>query len=399
MKYLAVLLFFSSYIVLYAQSASPCIEPESSPSKPAKVLVKREASPILRRENEEQFLLSMDFMKSKTKNIKIPTEVKEGTFITVTYIHSICKTSQYDQLRLDKERKKELLRIFPKLDKNLLVEWKETKYDSCGEKENTSDKFHGFAIHYRPKPSEETWKKEKDILFGKKPGSSAESRSESCVAESGPPQRFQKDEIVSKVLERKKEWDGAIVGDLTGSMFPYTQQLFLYFKLQTLKKNEKSFVFFNDGDLTPNEKKLVGKTGGIYFQKLKSYEELEKLAKATISGGYGGDGPENDIEALIKAQAVCPECKELILIADNFSTMRDYSLMSQIQKPVRVVLCGSFAGINTEYLDLARNTKGSVHTIEEDLENLMELNEGQTIELNKKKYVLEKGRFKPIQSI
>ncbi|WP_125226304.1 hypothetical protein [Leptospira neocaledonica] len=338
-------------------------------------------------------------MKSKTKNVKIPTEVKEGIFITVTYIHSICKTSAYDQLRLDQERKKELLRIFPKLDKNTLVEWKETKYDSCGEKENTSDKFHGFAIHYRPKPSEETWKKEKDILFGKKPERSVESRSESCVAESGTSPQFQKDEIVSKVLERKKEWDGAIVGDLTGSMFPYTQQLFLYFKLQTLKKIEKFFVFFNDGDNTPDGKKVVGKTGGIYFQKLKVYEELEKLAKATISGGYGGDGPENDIEALIKAQEVCPDCKELILIADNFSTMRDYSLMGKIQKPVRVVLCGSYAGINTEYLDLARNTKGSVHTIEEDLENLMELNEGQTIELNKKKYVLEKGRFKPIRSI
>lgn len=182
-------------------------------------------------------------------------------------------------------------------------------------------------------------------------------------------------------------------------MFPYTQQLFLYFKLQTLKRIERAFVFFNDGDRTPDEKKVTGKTGGIYFQKLKNYEELEKLAKAAISGGYGGDSPENDIEALIKAQAVCPECKELILIADNFSNMRDYSLMSQIQKPVRVVLCGSYAGINTEYLDLARITKGSVHTIEEDLENLMELNEGQIIELNKKKYVLEKGRFKPIQSI
>ncbi|EMJ99981.1 MULTISPECIES: hypothetical protein [unclassified Leptospira] len=402
MKFLAVLFFFFFHIVLLAQDASPtstCIEPESLPSKPVKDLAKREDPLILKRENEEQFLLSMDFMKSKVKNVKIPTEVKEGTFITVTYIHSICKNSFYDQQRLDKERRKELLRIFPTLENNLLVEWKEKKYESCGEKENTSDKFHGFAINYRQKPSGETWKKEKEILFGKKPEISVESRSESCVTVSKHSPQFQKDEIVSKVLERKKEWNGAIVGDLTGSMFPYTQQLFLYFKLQTLKRIERAFVFFNDGDRTPDEKKVTGKTGGIYFQKLKNYEELEKLAKAAISGGYGGDSPENDIEALIKAQAVCPECKELILIADNFSNMRDYSLMSQIQKPVRVVLCGSYAGINTEYLDLARITKGSVHTIEEDLENLMELNEGQIIELNKKKYVLEKGRFKPIQSI
>lgn len=115
--------------------------------------------------------------------------------------------------------------------------------------------------------------------------------------------------------------------------------------------------------------------------------------------GGGGDCPENDVEALL---AVLPHKKsydEIILVADNYSSMRDLSLMVDLNVPVRVILCGLensfFEGreLNEEYLNLAYATGGSVHTMKEDIYNLATLKNGESIVVNGKKYDFEDGRF------
>ena len=104
--------------------------------------------------------------------------------------------------------------------------------------------------------------------------------------------------------------------------------------------------------------------------------------------------PKNNIEALINAERTYPENAFHVLIADNWAPIKDISLASHLKKPVRIVLCGVVDNaINTEYLDLARLTKGSVHLMETDLFNLATLHEGEIILIGKKEYKLMNGHF------
>ncbi|MCH2085530.1 MAG: hypothetical protein MK226_24320, partial [Saprospiraceae bacterium] len=70
-----------------------------------------------------------------------------------------------------------------------------------------------------------------------------------------------------------------------------------------------------------------------------------------------------------------------------------------IDRPVRIILCGTQFGINKQYLDLARATKGSVHTIEKDISNLMNLREGEKITISGRTFVIENGKFIELKKI
>ncbi|MFK7756420.1 MAG: hypothetical protein AB8B53_05755 [Flavobacteriales bacterium] len=205
------------------------------------------------------------------------------------------------------------------------------------------------------------------------------------------------DSTVTAILNRNQWKDMLIVADITGSMSPYTAQLMLWLRLNSYKNEAKQFVFFNDGDFKPNWKKRVGSTGGLYSDKLDAYEDIEALAYKAMSNGGGGDAPENDIEALIKAEKDCPDCVNTILIADNWAPLRDLKLAEHLSKPVKIILCGAQYGVNPEYLELASLTGGSVHTMHTDLVDLMHLNEGETIEIDGQIFKIEKGKFQRFQ--
>ncbi len=205
---------------------------------------------------------------------------------------------------------------------------------------------------------------------------------------------IQTDSNIFKVIERHPEWnDMAVIGDLTGSMSPYTAQILLWHKLNIEKNTNrtKHFYFFNDGDSKPNMAKKTGKVGGIYDGIGDSFDDVKDLAKKCMMAGGGGDAPENNVETLIKATTECLECKEFVMIADNYATPRDMRLIDQVNKPVRVILCGVWGPINPAYLEMARKTGGSVHTMEEDLDGLMEYTEGSTFEFNGSEYQIKNG--------
>jgi TonB family protein len=207
------------------------------------------------------------------------------------------------------------------------------------------------------------------------------------------------DSTVVKILNRNSTWNKMlVVCDFTGSMSPYTAQLLVWHKLniETNKQRIEYFTFFNDGDRKPDQQKQIGKTGGIYHSQAKNFNDIKDLAQKTMRGGFGGDTPENNIEALLEAIEKCENCNDIIMIADNFATPRDLSLLKNINKPIKMIMCGTFGGINPAYLDIAKQTKGSLHTIEEDIMNLMELNEGEEITIGGRKYQIKRGKFVPI---
>lgn len=205
---------------------------------------------------------------------------------------------------------------------------------------------------------------------------------------------YQPDSTVFKIFDRNKKWSNMLIAaDLTGSMYPYTAQLLAWLQLNSKTKKAKNFVFFNDGNATPDRKKIIGLTGGIYLSKTNDFQEVKKLAQKTMYAGGGGDAPENNVEALLRGIKANPNCKDIIMIADNWAPIKDIQLAEKITKPVKIILCGVWTGINTDYLNLARITGGSIHTIEEDLTDLALLNEGESIELFGVSYTISEGKF------
>jgi hypothetical protein len=204
--------------------------------------------------------------------------------------------------------------------------------------------------------------------------------------------------VVFNVLKRNKKWNNKlIVADLTGSMYPYAQQVSTWMKLHFMKDTtSQNFAFFNDGDKKRDEDKKVGATGGVYHCKAKTVDELVATMEMTIKKGQGGDAPENPIEAIIYGLNKSGKVEEVVLIADNWAKARDIKMLPRIKVPVRVILCGVFDGmeINEDYLNIAYKTKGSVHTIEQDITDLMKQGKDKKFNINGVDYIIKNGSIK-----
>ena len=180
------------------------------------------------------------------------------------------------------------------------------------------------------------------------------------------------DSVVSEVLDRHPEWNKKIViNDWTGSMYGYGSQVILWHLMNLDKSGISKITLFNDGDKKPTHRKKIGKTKGIYSSNADQPSEILDLFNTVMKKGGGGDGPENDVEAILKAIEDTPE-SEVILIADNSACVRDISLAYKINRPVRIILCGynPEEGVNPDYVYLAKITNGGIYTMEDDLEQL-----------------------------
>lgn len=182
-----------------------------------------------------------------------------------------------------------------------------------------------------------------------------------------------KDNVVQAVLDRHPEWKNAIViNDWTGSMYGYGAQVLLWHVTNFQKSGITSITLFNDGDNKTNFDKKIAETGGIYSESPDNVLTLEKTFNYVMLKGMGGDGPENNIEAILKAMETTPFHSEIILIADNNACIRDLELVEFITEPVKVIVCGYDPkfGINPDLVYLAKKTNGGLFTLTDDIENI-----------------------------
>ena len=207
------------------------------------------------------------------------------------------------------------------------------------------------------------------------------------------------DTVVSTVLNRNK-WDNKlIVCDLTGSMQPYSAQLSAWYQLHYMNEKDLQFVFFNDGDNKNDSNKKIGETGGIYYSASKGVDSLFKFGAMVSSKGNGGDCAENNMEALIKGTKMAKPFKELVMIVDNNAPVKDIELLTQFNTPVHIILCGADKEVLLDYLLIAWKTKGSIHTIEEDITKIAKMSNGQDITISGIKYRIMGGEFVRISDI
>jgi len=290
-----------------------------------------------------------------------------------------------DISELNKQRILNMLSIRSDLIKTEGITWSLVRQMYCKNESQAKMMFHGAVIYYKPNQDQELRRKERKSYVSLPKDDSKE------INEKDLKEMFEDDAVVLNAFERNKWKEPVIVADVTGSMFPYMKQIAFWFLLKMNKKEETYIALFNDGDGRSNDEKVAGRTGGVHTIKTKDYIEFRELLIKAVSLGDGGDSDENDIEAVYEAQRDNPDAKEIILIADNFANMRDYNLIYKIKKPVRVILCGTKYRMNVQYLNLAFATGGSVHTINEDINNLINKSEGDSFKIMGKTYTIKDG--------
>ena len=306
----------------------------------------------------------------------------------ITYVYSNCLRS--NQLKVFVRNKRNLNALqysAPGLFTDPMIRWDILEQRDCTGEGDAAKLFHGFIIttFTRPDPKERENDKKifTDLLAGKE------------ITPHRPGDQYNpRHNTVTRVLTRNTTWNHMlIVSDLTGSMGPYVGRLLLWQKQNAHLKRAKHFVFFNDGDKKKSSEKKAGVTGGIYQTGAENLNDIIKRAIEATAGGTGGDLQENDVEALLKGVQACPACQSLVLVADLRSPMRDFKLHSRILKPVKIILCGKGRTINLEYLDLARNSGGSLHTYDKDFTSIASMQENDTINIMGYTYMVRGGAF------
>jgi hypothetical protein len=198
------------------------------------------------------------------------------------------------------------------------------------------------------------------------------------------------DSVVIQTMKRNTNWKNPlVVEDVTGSMYPYLAQTFLWRRITLATTETSNFVFFNDGDTRPDGP--IGKSGGAYHIASRNVEDVEEAAYSCMRKGGGGGAPENNIESLLYAMDKCDSCESVIMIADNLAPVRDMRLLNKVKKPVHIIVCGATGGrIHHNYIEIARKTGGSIHTMEQDITDLSALNEGKVFKIGDQKFRISK---------
>ncbi len=289
---------------------------------------------------------------------------------------------------LNLNRIKEIEQFFPILVQNPLIKWNIIRQTNCQTEAAARTFFHGVIIYYEASSSKEFLKEVATKLDNYLPEDPSKIVAQKIIDTMSKP-------TINNVLNRQKQWTNAVfIVDLTSSMIPYNSQIALWQLLNTDKGVIKEIVMFNDGDSAPIEAKILGKTGGIYHLKSINYQAIRSESRKVCHNGLGNnDSPENDLEAVLFAIEKNPNASEYILIADNDAPPRDMELLDKIYRPIRIILCDTDKGILPEYLEIARKTGGSVHTLKEDILDLIKKKEAETIVAGGRKYKVKNGRI------
>ena len=375
-----------------------------------------------------QLAIAMPFAKEIILNPEQRSYFDEQVVVKIELVYTKYRTSPtFDQKMLNYNRLVELKKLLPDLFENPLWDFALMSQTNGNSREECNPMFHGFIFTFRPNSSSTTLAAESNYLQqvvdnlikqdNKDPNDKLsydiKTRWDTQIGyvhdtiwkvneikQVPPPdffydQTLYKDSTVLNAFERNSTWQNfAVVTDVTGSMSPYIAQVFVWLKQQTEKNTAKYFVFFNDGDNKESRKKKPLETGGVYGTPNKGLDEvMQTAARCMQNGSGGGERQENDVEAILFALQEYKSAQEVILVADNFESMRDYKYIDGIKKPVRIIVCGAKNRVHIEYLDLARITKGSVHTKTTDIYDLDKIKQGQQITIDGERYIFDNGRF------
>lgn len=188
-----------------------------------------------------------------------------------------------------------------------------------------------------------------------------------------------------------------IVCDITSTMFPYTTQVFDWMNENTENTSIKGIVFFTDCDSLGRQTR--GRLPGKMFT-VRTKDELvlwDTMFAAINNTENNKDKPENNIEALLYAQKNFPDADEIVMIADNSTQVKDMKQLSKVKKKVHIILCGETYEKNlafqSDYVQIAKKTKGTIHTLEDDIDNIAKVKEMSVVRVGNIYFRFHKGKF------
>ncbi len=194
-------------------------------------------------------------------------------------------------------------------------------------------------------------------------------------------------------------WPNAVVVcDFTSSMYLYSTQLLAWFRKNETNRQVRGLVFFTDCDSLGRETE-PGQSGRMFVTRSRAVGEVLPLMLASARNTMGNvDDAENNIDPLAYAQRQFPEAEHLILIADNSSAVKDMARLPELHKPVHIILCGptldTALAFQPDYYTIARQTGGSLHTLEDDLTQVAQLPPNTWIRIDGRYFRRTKrGRF------
>lgn len=363
--------------------------------------------------------LTMAFDQFKAINPDVLARLKRQKIFAIDLVYSqFPKNKSFVQL--NRNRLQNLQKYLPNKIQTPDIAWRHLAQNNCHSYAEACKLFHGLVVYFYPL---------KDTL-NTLPSTRKKAPRNDTVKLTRPPQEIKKnididqlplltpgrvdytqrhtfyqivqnkyipdDSTVYKVFERNR-WDSMlVVVDWTGSMYKHGAQLLVWMKaFHQQKKRLRNFLFFNDGDGKNLGEKVPGNTGGLYHTSAQNLDKVIATMHKAEKRGKGGDGPENDLEAVLKGMKMFPDCKEIILIADATSPVRDYILLrslAQLKRPIRIILCGE--SIMPDYILMAYHTNGSLHTLAKDITQVKTtLKSGKAIAIKNSLIKIRRKRF------
>lgn len=307
------------------------------------------------------FTLSMDYGEYEIKLLPQANEIERLQIDSVQLVYTN-HPKDFDFSQLNTNRIKAFTEWFDGAIDDPIIRWRIIRQTKGENKEEFEAMFHGIVVYYSKHP-----RKEKTPEEELKRKQNIDRKFEHLVKK----KLHVEDSIVhvaSDVFEKNRDnWNKVVViSDWTGSMYPYTLDLLSWLMKERAQDQVIGFVFFNDGDTKMTPQKKIGETGGIYAIHNSKVMPVFNLMAKVKRNGDGGDLPENDIEAILKAQIEFKEANTILLIADNYSIVRDLTLLPSLKKPINIIL--NRADLDTkgnpivlkDYIDIALYTGGGI---------------------------------------
>jgi len=341
--------------------------------------------PQYQKDSLETFALKMDYGRWQIHQAQAWKKISSNYEIVAVDLvftkqpvdYSFWKTPYY---QLMKNRLDALYYLEPRLRKKHDIPWRIYLQTHAQTKAEAQALFHGFVLHIKPKGTK-LIQQPTITHHSEVPPNRLTVNGDTIKHFKLQYKNFEltkrviqstvqlKDSIVVSVLD-SNHWESMnVIMDWTGSMYPYSAQVLRWYYRHISTKAVRCLTLFNDGDdwLQENPLKRVkklGEAGGIYHvMNPDSINEVLDAMEECMMNGDGFEPEENDCEAILAAINECPDSKNIILIADNSSAVRDLRLMNQIKKPVHIILCGTTRNkILRDYVTLAWKTGGSVHS-------------------------------------
>ena len=367
--------------------------------------IPKEELPIYQIDSSQEgyFKVHMTFESFQVENSEELTQLKSKEIIAVDLVYTLFPENK-DFTTLNTNRLRSLSTVFPALLAKKNISWRCIGQSACKTRDDANKFFHGFVIYYRTfSPMQKLRFPEELFLTYSTNLEKMDFRDSTVLYNLYRKNYIAEDSTVYKVLERKlSAWEKSLlVIDWTGSMYPFGFQVLTWLKFHVQDTSHfGGLVLFNDGDDKAPGEKIIGRTGGIYHTASTQWVEIINMMVKAQQAGQGGYDDENDLEALIKGQELFPKVKNIVLIADSQSFVRDLVLLNYFVKrckenkqTLRIILCGIADKVVRDYIYMAAKTQGSVHTLKQDLEKLYLDEEGAIVNEEGKYYVFRDGMF------